>query len=460
MAPHPQAEALRSIFGELGVDQSQTEAAINKSSDARYETLLLATNYESEDPLLSALADANHEPISMPMGAETKRLLETRGGMRWVMTQAEVDAVAARAARRAACLDMFKAYYGLPTSAPPAALPTASQLASKQRPLGGGNPSPDTGAAHSVLSAAPKQAASLVSHGAPGSAAAPPQSSGLKKVAPAVAPAVSTNLADGAAPSVSVASQQAASLGRYALEPPAAAPPISSGLKKISREVAPAVKPPPPKPPPAKSPPPTSPTAKSPPPTSPTAKSPPVPSKASAAKGRQQRAPSKASAAAKSERSRYAPAAAKATAGNKKTSPRKKIAALAKPPSFDPSKPPPKQMPKRPIQPPEVNEEGEPFWKGLSAMVQVVRPTGAAAGSGAGAAAVSAPGAATGGGGGGGSVAATGAALLSSPIPSHHTLARAVAMPAFPDPFDSGEVYVGSNQYGEAHNMLLRSARG
>ena len=71
--PHPQSQALRVIFEELGVDPLKAKAAM--SSDDRFETLLLATNYQSEDPLLAALTEACHEPISVPMGPQTQRLL-------------------------------------------------------------------------------------------------------------------------------------------------------------------------------------------------------------------------------------------------------------------------------------------------------------------------------------------------------------------------------------------------
>ena len=128
------------------------------------------------------------------------------------------------------------------------------------------------------------------------------------------------------------------------------------------------------------------------------------------------------------------PAAAQAVAGHKKTSPRKKN---AKPPPFDPYKPPPPRVPKTPKPMPEVNEDDLPFWMGLSAMVQIVRPAGVATdatGTGTGAD----PG--TGTEAGAGDDAAAAAALLSSPV----------AMPSFPNQL----AHVGSNRYGGAHNML------
>ena len=79
---HQRAEALRVIFDELGVDNARAEDAISKSEEARYETLLLATNYESEDAFLTSLAEGMHNPNQFPMGDNTRRLLAS-GGARW-----------------------------------------------------------------------------------------------------------------------------------------------------------------------------------------------------------------------------------------------------------------------------------------------------------------------------------------------------------------------------------------
>ena len=85
------AGALRNLLVEIGIAAPEVDKTMNAAG--RYEPLLMALNYESNDDFLQTLADkcrAPYEP-TVEMGAETKRLLAS-GETPWALTQAEATA--------------------------------------------------------------------------------------------------------------------------------------------------------------------------------------------------------------------------------------------------------------------------------------------------------------------------------------------------------------------------------
>jgi hypothetical protein len=93
--PSARASAVRNVLAEVGVKDSEIEAVVMQTTDGnkRFEALLRAANYDTDDPVLQQLAEASRHagknPIMPGMGSNTFRALQ---GGSWVMTQAEVDA--------------------------------------------------------------------------------------------------------------------------------------------------------------------------------------------------------------------------------------------------------------------------------------------------------------------------------------------------------------------------------
>ena len=93
--PSARASAVRNVLAEVGVKDSEIEAVVQQTVDGnkRFEALLRAANYDTDDPVLQQLAEASRHagknPIMPGMGSNTFRALQ---GGSWVMTQAEVDA--------------------------------------------------------------------------------------------------------------------------------------------------------------------------------------------------------------------------------------------------------------------------------------------------------------------------------------------------------------------------------
>ena len=93
--PSARASAVRNVLAEVGVKDSEIEAVVQQTVDGnkRFEALLRAANYDTDDPVLQQLAEASRHagknPIMPGMGSNTFRALQ---GGSWVKTQAEVDA--------------------------------------------------------------------------------------------------------------------------------------------------------------------------------------------------------------------------------------------------------------------------------------------------------------------------------------------------------------------------------
>ena len=99
LAPPPphcnRAIGLRACLDELGVASSRIEVAMHDAAfgnGGRFEPLLLASSYESNDDCLQALASACHTPATTVAAGYESDIT----GDAWIVTQAEANARAAR----------------------------------------------------------------------------------------------------------------------------------------------------------------------------------------------------------------------------------------------------------------------------------------------------------------------------------------------------------------------------